>query len=147
MSRNLLTTAVSRSFCSLLKELIKEMSPQNMPKGQWEDVKAYLYSHSISGLEGEYHVPAALPLGKDSRYLLYRRMGGPRCWNRCLRKISPFIGTRIPDRPARSVVVILTALSLLLEGFSICYNFITVERNLWREGESFYLLDNKISCS
>ena len=53
------------------------------------------------GVCGQRHVPAALPPG-NTRYPLYRRLGGPQ--GRCgrVRKISPPTGIRSPDRPARS---------------------------------------------
>ena len=40
------------------------------------------------GVGGQRHVPAALPLGK-TRYLLYRRLGGPQDRSGGVRKISP----------------------------------------------------------
>jgi len=40
------------------------------------------------GFGGEGHAPAALPPGK-TRYLLYRRMGGPQGRSGQVRKISP----------------------------------------------------------
>ena len=42
-----------------------------------------------------------LPPGK-TRYLLYRRLGGPQGRSGHVRKISPPTGIRSPDRPARS---------------------------------------------
>jgi hypothetical protein len=41
---------------------------------------------------GKLHAPAALPPGKETRYPLYRRLGGPQ--GRCVRvrKISPTPG-------------------------------------------------------
>ena len=40
------------------------------------------------GMGGRHHAPAALPPGKN-RYLLYRRLGGPRGRPGRVRKISP----------------------------------------------------------
>ena len=37
---------------------------------------------------GQRHAPAALPPGQ-TRYLLYRRLGGPQGWSGQARKISP----------------------------------------------------------
>jgi hypothetical protein len=38
---------------------------------------------------GQRHAPAALPPGKETRYPLYRRLGGPQGRSGRLRKISP----------------------------------------------------------
>ena len=43
------------------------------------------------GVGGQHHAPAALPPGKTG-YPLYRRLGGPQCWSRRVRKISPPLG-------------------------------------------------------
>ena len=40
---------------------------------------------------GQRPTPAALPLG-NTRYPLYRRLGGPQCWSGRVRKISPLPG-------------------------------------------------------
>ena len=54
------------------------------------------------GVRGQRHAPAALyPPGK-TRYLLYRRLGGPQGRSGQVRKISPPTGIRSTDRPARS---------------------------------------------
>jgi hypothetical protein len=50
---------------------------------------------------GQHHAPAALPPG-TTRYLLYRRLGGPQGRSGRVRKMSPPTGIRSPDRPARS---------------------------------------------
>ena len=47
------------------------------------------------------HAPAALSPGKP-RYLLYRNLGGPQNRSVQVRKISPSIGIRSPDPPARN---------------------------------------------
>jgi len=49
---------------------------------------------------GQLHAPAVLPPGK-TRYLLYRRLGGP-VWTGA-EYLAP-IGIRSPDRPSRTVV-------------------------------------------
>jgi hypothetical protein len=60
------------------------------------------------GVSGQRHAPAALyPRGKDPRYPLYRRLGGPqsRSGHRRYRKNPlplPGIEPRSPGRPARS---------------------------------------------
>jgi hypothetical protein len=60
------------------------------------------------GMSGQRHAPAALyPRGKDPRYPLYRRLGGPqsRSGHRGRRKNPlplPGIEPRSPGRPARS---------------------------------------------
>ena len=53
---------------------------------------------------GERHAPTALPPGK-TRFLLYRRLGGPLGRPGRVRNISPPTGIRSPDRPARSETV------------------------------------------
>jgi len=40
------------------------------------------------GVDGQHHAPAALP-GKETRYPLYRRQGGPHGRSGRVRKISP----------------------------------------------------------
>jgi hypothetical protein len=60
------------------------------------------------GVSGQHHAPAAFyPRGKDPRYSLYRRLGGPqsRSGHRGYRKNPlplPGIEPRSPGRPARS---------------------------------------------
>jgi hypothetical protein len=46
--------------------------------------------------------PGRLSPGKDTRYQLYRRLGGPQGQSERVRKISPPAGIRSPDRPACS---------------------------------------------
>jgi hypothetical protein len=53
------------------------------------------------GVGGQHHAPAALP-PKMTRYPLYKRLDGPQVRSGRLLKISPAIGIRFPDRPARS---------------------------------------------
>ena len=62
--------------------------------------------HKVPEVEQSYNstlslTPAALPSGK-TRYLFYRRLGGPQGRSRWVQKISPLTGIRSPDRPARS---------------------------------------------
>ena len=49
------------------------------------------------GVGGKPHAPAALPPGK-SQCTLYRRLGGPQGRSGRIRKTSPPIGIRSPDR-------------------------------------------------
>jgi hypothetical protein len=51
------------------------------------------------GVGGQRHDPVNLPPGKI-RYPMYRRLGGPQSRSGQVRKISPPIGIRSPDRPA-----------------------------------------------
>jgi hypothetical protein len=51
---------------------------------------------------GQRHPPAALPPGKETRYPLYRRLGGPQGWSGRVRKISLPTGIRSSDLPSRS---------------------------------------------
>jgi len=56
---------------------------------------------ALEGGEGSAsHPGCSLPLGK-TRYPLYRRLGGPQGRSGQVRKISPPIGIRSLDRPAR----------------------------------------------
>ena len=41
------------------------------------------------GVSGQPHAPAVLPPGKETRYPLYRRLGGPQGLSERVRKISP----------------------------------------------------------
>jgi len=41
------------------------------------------------GVSGQRHAPAALPPGKEIRYPLYRRLGGPQVRSERVQKISP----------------------------------------------------------
>ena len=59
----------------------------------------------ISALDGEGWStprPGRFTPGKESRYPLYRRLGGPQDQSGRFRKISPSTGIRSPDRPTRS---------------------------------------------
>jgi len=56
------------------------------------------------GVGGQRHAPAALPPEK-TRYLLYRRLGGPQDRSGRVRKISPPTGIRPPDGTARSELI------------------------------------------
>jgi hypothetical protein len=51
---------------------------------------------------GQRHTPSALRPGKETRYPLYRRLGGPQRRSERVREDSPSIGIRNPDHPARS---------------------------------------------
>ena len=44
---------------------------------------------ALDGVGDQLRVPAALPPGKETRYLLYRRLGEPQGRSGRLRKISP----------------------------------------------------------
>jgi len=44
------------------------------------------------GVGGQSHTPAALPPGKETRYLLYRGLGGRQGRYGQVRKISPLPG-------------------------------------------------------
>jgi len=66
-----------------------------------------MYSSTLSltsvldGVGGQRQALVALPPGK-TRYPLYRRLGTPLGSSGQVRKISPHIGIRSPDRTARS---------------------------------------------
>jgi hypothetical protein len=65
----------------------------------------------------QLHAPAALPPGKESRYLLDRRLGGPQSrpggGGQEKRNSAP-VGDSNHGRPAHSLVTILAELSGLL---------------------------------
>ena len=48
------------------------------------------------------HAPTTLPPAKETRYPLYRRLGGSQGRSGQVRKISPPTGIRSLDRPART---------------------------------------------
>ena len=70
------------------------------------------------GLGGKGHAPAALPPGM-TRYPLYRRLGGPQCRSRQVRKISPPPGfdprtvQPVASRYTDSVIPVLLLLLLM----------------------------------
>ena len=47
---------------------------------------------TLDGVGGDLHAPATLPPGKETRYPLYRRLGGPQGRSGRVRKISPLPG-------------------------------------------------------
>jgi hypothetical protein len=64
-------------------------------------------------VSAQLHVPAALPLGKEPRYPLNRRLGGPRNRSGRLREGAsllplPGIEHGSPDGPARGLVCLPT---------------------------------------
>jgi hypothetical protein len=66
----------------------------------------YTYSSTLSltpaldGMGGQGHAPTALPLGKETRYTLYGKLGGSQGRSGRLRKMSSPTGLRSPDRSA-----------------------------------------------
>ena len=60
--------------------------------------KIYRYSffnlRSLDGVGSYRHAPAALPPGKETRYPLFRRLGGHQGWSGRARKILPPTGIR-----------------------------------------------------
>jgi len=74
------------------------------PEGEY----IYIYSYTLSltsALNGggwSTTRPGRFTSGKETRYPLYRRLDGPQGRSGRTRKISPPIGIRSPDRPARS---------------------------------------------
>ena len=40
-------------------------------------------------MDGQRHAPGRFASGKQTRYALYRRLGGPRDWSEWARKIPP----------------------------------------------------------
>ena len=57
---------------------------------------------ALDAVGSQRHAPAALLPGKETRYPLYRRLGGPQGRSgRDAENLAP-TGIRSPDRPARS---------------------------------------------
>jgi len=56
---------------------------------------------ALDGMSGQGHAPTALSPGQ-TRYPLYRRLGGPQIQSGRVRKNLAPTGIRSPDRPARS---------------------------------------------
>jgi hypothetical protein len=94
-------------------------------------------------VSGQLHTPAALPLGKEPRYPLDRKFGGPQ--SRCERhgkvKIFEPIGTRTstPRSSSQQLVAIPTELSRLV--FLKCY-CIKGYCDMTSESQNSPLLDN-----
>jgi hypothetical protein len=93
------------------QEITKQSGPATCRGGAWGERRYSSYSLLTSALDsvsGQRHAPAALyPRGKDLRYPLYRRLGGPqsRSGHRGCRKNPlplPRIEPRSPGRPVRS---------------------------------------------
>ena len=47
------------------------------PEGEWMHRSTLSLTSTLDGVGGQCHASAALPPGKDTRYPLYRRVGGP----------------------------------------------------------------------
>jgi hypothetical protein len=69
-------------------------------------VKVQIHSFLTSALyaSDKHHASAAVPLGKEPRYLVYRRLGqlqirSGQAWRK--EKSLALTGVRIPDHPAR----------------------------------------------
>ena len=76
--------------CDLQQEgkgKVKPRTGHESPEGEQRYTTLSLTS-SLDGVGGQRHAPAALPPGK-TRYLLYRRMGGPQGRSGLVQKISP----------------------------------------------------------
>ena len=72
------------------------------PQGEQRYSSTLSRPTALKGGEGSASRPGrSLPQGK-TRYLLYRRLGGPQGRSGQMRKISPPTEIRSPDRPARS---------------------------------------------
>jgi len=86
------------------------------------DITTLSLTSALVGAGGQRHTPAALSPGK-TRYPLYRRLGVPQGRSRQVRKILLPTGIRSPDRPARSLVTILTELSRPTNAMYISLDF------------------------
>ena len=72
------------------------------PEGEWRYSFTLSLTSALDVVDGQRHVPGALPPGK-TQYLLYRRLGGSQGRSGRMRIISPPTRIRSPDRPARNV--------------------------------------------
>ena len=58
------------------------------PEGEQMYSSTLPLTSALDGVGGQHHAPAGLHPGK-TRYLSYRRLGGPHGWSELLWKISP----------------------------------------------------------
>jgi hypothetical protein len=80
-------------------------SPYNRPRSPRGGVEVSLYSFFNLGTRwGGWSTPrpGRFNPGKEIRYPLYRRLGGPQGRSGRVRKTLPATGIQSPDRPARS---------------------------------------------
>ena len=80
-------------------------------------------------MRGQHHAPAALYPQGNTRYLLYRRLGGPQGRSGQVRKISPPpgfdprivqpIASRYIDKPHQGLVVIICTICCLIKKLRI----------------------------
>jgi hypothetical protein len=91
----------------------QQSSPATLHDGAWGERRYNSFSFLTSALDGgewaTSRLGRALSRGKDPRYPLYRRLGGPqsRSGHRGYRKnplLLPGIEPRSPGRPARSQI-------------------------------------------
>ena len=70
-------------------------------EGEQRYSSALSLTSALVGVGGQHHAPAFLTPG-NTRYPLYRRLGGSQGRSGRVRTISRPIGVRTPNRPARS---------------------------------------------
>jgi hypothetical protein len=110
----------------MLCSLIKQSDPATRHGGAWGERRYSSYSFLTSALDGgEWSAPRtgrALPRGKDPRYPLYRRLGGPqsRSGHRGYRK-NPFPLSGIKPRSPGGPVLSQTLYWLSYPGSSVHY--------------------------
>jgi hypothetical protein len=78
------------------------LQPTTKPKRKQMYSSTLSSTSSLDEVSGQRHAPATLPSGKEARYPLYRRLGGPQGRSTRVRNISPPTKGRSPDRAARS---------------------------------------------
>jgi hypothetical protein len=59
------------------------------PEGEWRYSSTLSLTSALDGVGGQRHALAALPLGKETRHPVYRRVGGPQGPSGRVRKFSP----------------------------------------------------------
>ena len=84
------------------------------PQGEQMYSSTLSSTSALDGVGGQRHVPAALPPGKDTRYPLYRRLGGSQGRSGGVRKFSP--PPRFDPRTVQSVASRYTATDWTVRG-------------------------------
>jgi len=91
-----------QATCIQVKESgkVHPRSGHEDPEGEYWYSPILSFTSALHGVGGQRHAPAALPPG-NTRYQLYRRMGGHQGRSGRVRKIWPPTGIRSPDHPTR----------------------------------------------
>ena len=71
------------------------------PEGEYKYRFTFSLTSTLQGGGWSTPRPGLFTSGKETRYPLYRRLGGPHCRSGRVLKMSPATAIRSPDRPAR----------------------------------------------